>query len=58
MAFKYSDCSSAAEGGNLGFIYIDQLQKEFEDVAFSLKIDQLSQPISTASGIHIILRTG
>jgi NIMA-interacting peptidyl-prolyl cis-trans isomerase 1 len=33
------------------------MQKAFEDVAFSLKVGEMSMPVSTDSGIHIILRT-
>lgn len=33
------------------------MQKPFEDVAFSLKVGQLSQIVDTDSGLHIIVRT-
>ncbi len=52
-----SECSSAAKGGDLGFFERGQMQKEFEDVAFSIKVGDISEPVSTGSGIHIILRT-
>lgn len=57
LASTYSDCSSAKRDGDLGRFKKGQMQKPFEDVAFSLKIGQLSQPVHTDSGIHIILRT-
>jgi NIMA-interacting peptidyl-prolyl cis-trans isomerase 1 len=34
------------------------MQKEFEEVAFNLEIDEISEPVWTESGVHIILRTG
>ncbi len=57
LARDYSDCNSAKEGGNLGYIYVNQLQKEFEDVAFKLEIGEISHPVWTISGVHIIQRT-
>uniref|UniRef100_A0A8C1RBU4 Peptidyl-prolyl cis-trans isomerase n=1 Tax=Cyprinus carpio TaxID=7962 RepID=A0A8C1RBU4_CYPCA len=35
-----------------------QMQKPFEDVSFALKIGDMSGPVFTESGVHIILRTG
>ncbi len=35
-----------------------QMQKPFEDATFALAVGELSQPIFTDSGVHIILRTG
>jgi NIMA-interacting peptidyl-prolyl cis-trans isomerase 1 len=57
FAAKYSECRSAANGGSLGKFGRGQMQQAFEDVSFSLKVGEMSQPISTDSGIHIILRT-
>lgn len=56
-AFEHSDCSSHDQGGDLGYVYPNQLQQEFEDAAFELRIGEISQPVWTASGVHIILRT-
>ncbi len=57
FAKEFSECGSAAKGGDLGFFTKGQMQKEFEEAAFSLNVGEMSQPVSTASGVHIILRT-
>ncbi|CAH1254217.1 PIN1 [Branchiostoma lanceolatum] len=58
LATTESDCSSARKGGDLGFFGPGQMQKPFEEATFKLKLDELSEPIFTDSGIHLILRTG
>lgn len=57
IAKNYSECGSAAKSGDLGSFGRGQMQKSFEDAAFKLKIGELSEPVSSDSGIHIILRT-
>jgi len=57
LAQKYSDCSSAKRGGDLGPFGHGAMQKPFEQAAFALKIGELSEPVHTDSGVHIILRT-
>lgn len=57
LAQKYSDCSSAKRGGDLGPFGRGAMQKPFEDAAFALKVGELSEPVFTDSGVHIILRT-
>jgi peptidyl-prolyl cis-trans isomerase D len=55
LAKKYSDDpGSAAKGGDLGWIARGQTVKNFENVAFSLKPNQLSNVIKTEYGFHII----
>ncbi|XP_068607335.1 peptidyl-prolyl cis-trans isomerase NIMA-interacting 1 [Brachionichthys hirsutus] len=58
LATKYSDCSSAKNGGDLGLFGRGQMQKPFEDATFALKVGDMSGPVFTDSGVHIILRTG
>ncbi|CAG9793566.1 unnamed protein product [Diatraea saccharalis] len=58
IASKYSDCSSAKRGGDLGSFGRGQMQAPFEEEAFKLKVGQLSKPVETDSGYHLILRTG
>lgn len=57
LASEYSDCSSAKRGGDLGSFARGQMQKPFEDAAFSLKVGEMSGPVWTDSGVHLILRT-
>lgn len=57
LAEKFSDCSSAKRGGDLGMFGRGQMQKPFEDASFSLKVGKMSKIIETDSGLHLILRT-
>lgn len=55
LARKYSlDESSAADGGELGFLTADQLVPEFSEAAFALEVGAISQPVQTQYGYHII----
>ncbi|GIQ83174.1 hypothetical protein KIPB_004450 [Kipferlia bialata] len=58
LAAAESDCSSAADGGDLGWFKRGVMQKPFEVASFALSIGELSEQIETSSGIHIIMRTG
>lgn len=56
MAEKYSDCSSAHRGGDLGPFGRGQMQKPFEEASFALAVNELSGIVDTDSGLHIIKR--
>jgi len=57
LASKFSDCSSAKKGGDLGMFGPGQMQKPFEEATFALNVGEMSEPVFTDSGVHIILRT-
>ncbi|KAF7337560.1 Peptidyl-prolyl cis-trans isomerase [Mycena sanguinolenta] len=58
LAQQHSDCSSHEKGGDLGWFGPGQMQKPFEDSAFGLQVGQISDVISTDSGVHLVMRTG
>ncbi len=48
------DTGTKTFGGELGWVAHGQLVSEFEDVAFALPLNQLSQPVTSTFGVHII----
>ena len=56
IAGQLSECTSAARGGDLGVFGRGAMQKQFEDAAFALSPGQISDPVVSDSGIHLILR--
>ncbi|MBM5782599.1 MAG: hypothetical protein FJ368_04170 [Pelagibacterales bacterium] len=55
LAKKYSiDKESASNGGNLEFMVEDNLVKEIAESVSSLKVNEVSHPIQTKFGWHII----
>jgi len=57
MARQFStDSGSAKRDGGLGFFGRGKMVKEFENAAFTLQAGQISEPIKTQYGYHIIKR--
>ncbi|SDK83328.1 peptidylprolyl isomerase [Natronincola ferrireducens] len=53
-AEKYSKCPSKAQGGNLGAFPRGQMVPEFEEAVFSMEKNEISKPVKTQFGHHII----
>ena len=50
------DSGSAKRDGNLGYFGRGKMVKEFENAAFDLQAGQISEPVKTQYGYHIIKR--
>lgn len=54
VARDYSQGPTASSGGSLGLLKRGEMAPELERVAFSMKSGEISDPIWTAGGIHIL----
>lgn len=53
-AKRYSTCPSGRDGGMLGYFRRGDMVKPFEEAAFNLPNGQVSEPVKTQFGYHLI----
>ena len=58
LAMQYSKCPSKARGGDLGEFGPGMMVKPFEDATVVTPVGEISQPVQTQFGFHLIHRTG
>lgn len=56
LAQKFSKCPSGKRGGDLGVFGKGRMVPDFETAAFSLEMDEVSEPVKTRFGFHLIQR--
>ncbi|MFF5995299.1 peptidylprolyl isomerase [Lysinibacillus sp. KU-BSD001] len=54
VAKEKSKDGSAAEGGNLGWFTVGKMVPEFNDAAYALELNTVSEPVKSQFGYHII----
>jgi peptidyl-prolyl cis-trans isomerase C len=57
LAQKFSKCPSGQQGGDLGEFGKGRMVPSFEQAAFALEANEVSQPVQTQFGYHLIQRT-
>jgi parvulin-like peptidyl-prolyl isomerase len=57
LAQQHSQCASGSNGGDLGLFGAGQMFIPFELAAFAIEVDQITEPVQTHLGWHLIKRT-
>jgi peptidyl-prolyl cis-trans isomerase C len=57
LAQKFSRCPSSKQGGDLGSFTRGRMVEEFSTAAFALGVGEVSPPVRTQFGYHLIQRT-
>lgn len=56
LAKDFSNCGSAKDGGDLGEFSKGMMVAPFEKAAFALEVGEVSEPVKTQFGFHLIKR--
>ena len=56
LAKEFSQCPSSEDGGDLGEFGKGSMVPTFEEAAFSLGVNEVSKPVRTQFGFHLIQR--
>ncbi len=56
LATEHSDCPSRIDGGDLGRFHFDDMSRAFSEACQALEINQLSNPVHTEHGVHVLWR--
>ena len=56
LASEYSECESAKRGGALGRFQSGTMLPEFERALYHLEVNELSVPVKTKFGYHLIIK--
>ncbi|GAB3060573.1 peptidylprolyl isomerase [Virgibacillus ainsalahensis] len=54
LAAEYSTDGTAQDGGNLGYFSAGDMVPAFEDAAYNMEVDEISDPVQSEYGYHII----
>lgn len=55
LAMRHSECPTALEGGKLGKLPRGKLYPELDEVLFAMNEGEISQPVESPIGLHILL---
>ncbi len=58
LASELSDGPSKETGGDLGWFRRGEMTRELEQAAFAMKVGEVSEPVRTRFGLHVVKVTG